>query len=286
MANNLGLNTSGTTNTNSYKVGRGILYAALLPTSLSLTAGLAWRDLGNAPSLSITTTTEKIEHPSSRAGLKVIDKTIITQQKEEIKFSLEEINEQNMTLLLTGTASAPTNSAIAGFTKWTMIPATSLAVNTWYDIYNASGVRAFDVAANKIAMETTNGTPVVLTADTDYTLDRTMGRVFIKDTAVITTAIGGVEGIAVTLTADASASPLRQISGLSTTPGAYALKFIGENAATGDKEEIVWHQVTLYADGEFGLISDDVAKMNFTATAQQNSYTGKTMTRTTVTTPR
>lgn len=286
MPNSLGQNTTGTTNTSSYKVGRGILYAALLPTSLSLTAGLAWRDLGNAPSLSIATTTEKIEHPSSRSGLKITDKTIITQQKEEIKFSLEEVNEQNMTLLLTGTASAPTNSAIAGFTKWTMIPAASLAVNTWYDVYNSSGVRSFDVAANKIALETTNGTPVSLTADTDYTLDRTMGRVFIKDTSVITTAISGTEGIAVTLTADASASPLRQISGLSTTPGAYALKFIGENAATGDKEEIVWHQVTLYADGEFGLISDDVAKMNFTATAQQNSYTGKTMTRTTVTTPR
>ena len=56
-----------------------------------------------------------------------------------------------------------------------------------------------------------------------------------------------------------------------------ALKFISENPAAGDHQyEFQFHQVSLKAEGDFGLISDEFTTMGFTAIAERNETAGGT----------
>ena len=53
----------------NYTLGKGILYFDRYNPDTGTYSG--WRDLGNAPSFSFTVNIEKLEHFSSRGGLRV-----------------------------------------------------------------------------------------------------------------------------------------------------------------------------------------------------------------------
>ena len=62
-----------------------------------------------------------------------------------------------------------------------------------------------------------------------------------------------------------------QVQGLTKTVIAGALKFVMQNPANANQQyEFVFWKVQLAADGDFGLITDDVTKMSFKGDAQSN----------------
>jgi hypothetical protein len=94
-------------NTDNYTLGKGVVYFDQLVSSVYQ----GERDLGNAPSFTFNIALEKLEHYSSRGGLKAKDKEIISQITPGLAFTLDEVNKENMALLTLGDTSVETQAA-------------------------------------------------------------------------------------------------------------------------------------------------------------------------------
>lgn len=265
-----GPNTTGKPRTEDYNLGRGAIYFSELVNSLPV----IYRHLGNAPEFNLSIEVETLEHTSSLEGLASVDKEVILSQKLTLAVTLDELSNENLALLFSGAKATHTNVAVAGFTIRTLIPNAYLQVNTYYEIKNSAGERAYDVRTADLALATSAGSPVALVAGTDYELDETQGMIFIKDTSVITTAIagGGSNGnITAVLTANAGANAVSEVRGLTQTNVRGALKFVSKNPANNDKQtEYQFHQVSLKAEGDFSLIGNEFTTMSFTGVAEKN----------------
>lgn len=76
----------------NYFIGKGII--KFTPT------GGAKRDLGNAPEVEITPSLEKLDHFSSRAGIKKKDRSAPVQAGTTIRIVLDEITAENLGMVM------------------------------------------------------------------------------------------------------------------------------------------------------------------------------------------
>lgn len=99
----------------NYHIGKGIV-------SFKEEGGSSFVDLGNAPSFVWEPTIEKLEHFSSREGVKTKDFTAVTQVGATITLTLDEITPENLALFTLGdntggTIEAFKNTEITGDIK-------------------------------------------------------------------------------------------------------------------------------------------------------------------------
>ena len=258
-------NLTGLPNTGDYTLGRGIVYESGINTSTEKPDLNGWRDLGNSTEFNVSLETEKLEHKSSRAGLQVVDKEVVLSQKMTINFSLDELNDENVASFLSGETATHTNPAIAGYSV-TVLSAT-VVLGRWYGLVNTAGERAYDLETGDILLEKTTG-PVTLVENTDYTLDLKNGRAFILSTA---SNIAAGDSLQVTVTAEATASPVEEVRGMTQGNLIRAVKFIGENPANSNKQrEYQFHKVTLASEGDLSLIGDEYSIMAFSGTVESS----------------
>lgn len=87
-------------NPENYTLGKGVLYF----NRKDLISGIyqGERDLGNAPAFSFNVALEKLDHSSSRGGIKSKDKEIISQMTPGLTFTLDEVTKENLSLLTLG----------------------------------------------------------------------------------------------------------------------------------------------------------------------------------------
>jgi hypothetical protein len=263
------INTTGVPSPKEYQIGGGKLYLATL-----LASGLpgAFRHVGNVPSITLTVATETYEHNSSTTPTPVQDYSAITKISSSGKFTLENKNAENLALFLLGTTAAYTNPAIAGFSSTPLVGAGNLVKNSYYQVMTAAGLPAFDLDSSKITLTTTNATPVTLVLNTDYTVDAMTGMIFIKDTAAITTAISGNEGINCVLAADAGASLVDQVKVLTDTSKKVAARLVQYNSGDDDKVSIIdFHKIALSADGDLNLITSEVDGLPMAFQVEENT---------------
>lgn len=266
-----GSNSTGAPNTNDYNLGRGIVYFA------ALTNGIPgpYRDLGNAPEFSISVEVEKLEHQSSRAGLRIVDKEVVISQKMGLSLTIDELNFENLALFFSGSRTAGiTNPANAAAQAQAEMIA-SVVLGQWYDILDPDGSgdysskRAYGFVSGH-ALTFKNGTApgtTVLVAGTDYEVDLDLGRVRFLPTAVNITA---GEPVDVQWSSNA-AGPVDEVKALTSSATTGALKFVSINPAAGDhKTEYQFHQVALSAEGDFSLIGDEFTTMQLTGAAEAN----------------
>ncbi len=100
-------------NVQNYHIGKGIL-------SFKEAGGAAtFVDLGNAPSFTYEPTIDKVEHFSSREGVKTKDFTAITQVGATIKIQLDEITGLNLSFfaLAEMDETTPGSVILSGLTK-------------------------------------------------------------------------------------------------------------------------------------------------------------------------
>jgi hypothetical protein len=99
-------------NVQNYHIGKGIV-------SFKEVDGLEFVDLGNAPSFVYTPTVEKVEHFSSREGVKTKDFTAITQVGATIKMQLDEITGLNLSFFALAEAdeTVPGEITLDGLSK-------------------------------------------------------------------------------------------------------------------------------------------------------------------------
>jgi len=264
-----GINTSGKHNTEDYLIGRGKVFFATLDAN---GYPQAWRDVGNVPEINLTVESEIYDHFSSREGLRERDLRIVLQQDLDMSFVLEDINMNNLSVFFSGSTEEYTNPGIAGFVDAVIINDDEIVVNSWYDIVDGDHNRVFGLTAtNALVIETTNGTPVALVLDTDYTLNSVNGMIFLNDTATVQTAISGSEGLTATVTADVAATTVDKVNVLSATELNVAIKVESINAEGGKVDIYEFHKVTIASDGDFALISDEAAQLPLTGGAEKNA---------------
>ena len=96
----------------NYHIGKGII-------TFKETGATVAADLGNAPSFLYTPTVTKLEHFSSREGVKTKDFTAITQVGAMVKFTLDEITAENLAMfaLADMDTTVPGEITLSGLTK-------------------------------------------------------------------------------------------------------------------------------------------------------------------------
>ncbi len=269
----VGRQNSGEPSPLEYNLGGGKVFLAELEDTGQ---PKNFRKVGNTPEFTVTVTTESYEHFSTQEGTPTQDLSVIINSGGSVGFSLENFSAENLALFLLGESSTYTNPGIAGFTDSPFVPASAGAIVKfgYYQVANAAGNAVFGITStNSLLVKTTNGTPVTLTLDTDYTVDALSGMIKILDTAVIDTAIAGDEGLTCTLTADAAATVVDLVTMLETIEQDFALRFEGVNAADSSKNSY-WdfHKLSLASNGDANLISAEAGALPMTGEVEANDF--------------
>jgi hypothetical protein len=99
-------------NVANYHIGKGIV-------SFKETGASVYTDLGNAPSFTYTPTIEKLEHFSSREGVKTKDFTAVTSVGATITLTLDEITGLNLSFFALAEQGTDTdnNITLSGLSK-------------------------------------------------------------------------------------------------------------------------------------------------------------------------
>jgi hypothetical protein len=86
----------------NYYIGKG-------KVEIMLAGDSTWRDVGNVPVFEFTPNLTKLDHYSSRNGVKKKDRVAVTEKSGTIKMQMDEFTTQNMALALMGAVGS--NSA-------------------------------------------------------------------------------------------------------------------------------------------------------------------------------
>ena len=104
--------TLNSPNTDNYRIGKGIL-------RMKMPGDIAPVDLGNAPEIELTLNIERLDHFSSRAGVRSKDRSVILEQGGTLRVVLEEFTARNLSLALMGTRNEtdPANVTVGVLTE-------------------------------------------------------------------------------------------------------------------------------------------------------------------------
>ena len=264
----MALNSTGLANPANYVLGRGVVMIARLDANGDPGP---FRDLGNAPSFSITGAAQTVEHQSSRHSLALIDRKIVTSQALTCAFELDEVQDfGNLADWLLGEAGRSANGYASGNASPVVVAADSAGsiaplLGKHILLYDDDGVRAYNVATADLALVTTETSPVTLVDGTDYILDSENGSVFIvADSDALATAAAADKGFTYELTADGAQANVDRANAFSKSSLEVAVRFVLENAADdANQSELLLPKVTLSSDGDLSMIGKDFATMKF-----------------------
>ena len=86
----------------NYFIGKGVL--------VFVPEGGSPRDLGNAPAFSVTPEIEKLDHFSSRSGVRTKDRSVAVETSGTVNITLDEITTDNLALALFGLSPVAANT--------------------------------------------------------------------------------------------------------------------------------------------------------------------------------
>ena len=261
-----GINTTGTPNTADINLGRGAIYFAALDPTTQKPLGL--RHLGNCTALNRTVELDTLPHYSSRAGTRYLDREVVLTQGVKVGVTLDELNYQNISLFLAGTAvAAVTNPSRTSVTDQQISAAAYKGHH--YQMLNSSGEHLMDCDGTVVVKSGSGavGAAATLTLGTDYTVDRKWGMIFLLSTGA------HVEGhkLWFSYATTSTEKAYDKVDLLTQTKVSGFLRFISINAANSDKQQVLdLHSVNLKADGEMPLIGDEFSTLTFTGAAERN----------------
>ena len=134
---------ANTPSPDNYTLGRGQVYFSRLLSDGSYDG---FRDLGNAPNFNINVALEKLDHFSSRSGLKAKDKSVIVQVTPAASFVLDEINEENLAMAFMANAEA-----VAQVADDEVVVTITKSKKDRYFVLNNRNVGVFQVAFSNLA---------------------------------------------------------------------------------------------------------------------------------------
>lgn len=233
----------------NYVLGRGKLFFERFADNVTVSKG-AFRYIGSTSQVTMTAANETLDHFSTEGGLRVKDRSVLLQQDLGGSFVTTNIDDDNVALLLLGTAGADTLGALSGQSE------------TFQDVvlgtYQQIGVtEAKPEGIGNINVLTAVAGADTLVAGTDYTIDQKTGMLYWMEGADNLT-----DGDDVTITYSTTAGKRSRIinAGLEIFG---ALKYVADNQHGTDRDK-VWPYIKLMPSGDFQLKgSEDWQQITF-----------------------
>ena len=268
-----GVNRTGLPDSNNVWLGRGSLEYAPLDTTTGKPTH--FRHLGNVTSLTVSIDSETLTHKSSRSGVAQIDREIVLSQKVNIGFTLDHTTDfDNLAQFLSGTASKDqANAARSGGSVTGQLIHADAQLGRTYELRDANGGRLYDLRTDNPALlvlkqhATTLGSATNLTEGTDYTVDRVWGTI----TLLSTGSFVNLNMLWFDYTRQGTEQLIDVVDMLTTSKLSGFLRYKGINPANADKKILVdFHSVSVKADGEVNLISEEFSELTFSGVAERN----------------
>jgi hypothetical protein len=207
-------------------------------------------DLGNCPEFSFNVSIEKLEHYSSRGGLRAKDKEVISQVSPGVSFTLDEISPDNLALLTLADIEAIVQTA-------------QTVVDEQPGPAYAGKMLALEfrnIEASGVSVET--AADVTLVEGTDWAIDTTLkddkiGRIRILDTYT------GVDADMVKVSYTAPETTYTLLKALKQTAIEGFMRFVSDNPVGNQQELQIW-RVSLTPSGDTAMIGDDWSTLAFT----------------------
>lgn len=245
-------------NTDNYSLGKGVIY---FNEKGSDGVYRGERDLGNAPSFAFNIALEKLDHFSSRGGLKSKDKQVISQITPGITFTLDELNKENLAML-----------SLADVVEVDQVGAAIVAEEHAAKIGKRIVLAARGISSVVVKDKTTG--LITYVAGTDYLIDTTLkddviGRIYIVPGGAIATAVAAAEAtvppveFVVEVDYTSATVSYTQIQAFKNTQMEGELRFVSDNPAGTQMELQVW-RVALSPAGDTSFIGDDWSTLGFT----------------------
>jgi len=236
---------------NNYTLGRGELFFGKFKTGTQASVGEYY--FGDTKELSLTTSSETLDHFSSDYGMKEKDATVTLQTTRSGAFKTESIKPENLSFFFLGTKEIVATVAAASQTS-IIAPADVVQGYTYQlgvSAANPSGINKVDTVVVKNTI-----TPTTIYAlNVDYSVDPGTGRVTVLEGGAITDGTGITIGFGI-----AASSRSRIISGNQVIEG--ALRYISHNAQ-GEQRNYFMPRVKITPDGDFALKGDTWQELGF-----------------------
>lgn len=202
------------------------------------------RDLGNAPAFSFNLALEKLEHFSSRGGLKSKDKEIISQITPGLTFTLDEVNKENLALL----------------TMATLNEVTQTGGNITAETHTAYEGRRINLLYRDISAVTISG----YTSPADYIIDTTLKDDVIGRIYIVPAADGGTitDGSSIDVDYTYGSITYTEVEAFNETVIEGRLRFVSDNPV-GTQQELEAWRVSLTPSGDTAMIGDDWSTLGF-----------------------
>lgn len=241
--------------TDNYTLGKGIVYFD--QKDLATGNYMGERDLGNAPSFTFNVAIEKLEHYSSRGGLRAKDKEIISQITPGIAFTLDEVNKDNLALLTLGDINT-VEQAEGDVTAESHVAHLGMRIQLSYR----------DISAVTITNASQTDTPLV--SGTDYTIstdakDDQIGRILILENASNVS-----EGDNLDVAYTYGTITYYEIRAFANSQLEGFMRFVSDNPAGTQQELEIW-RVSLTPSGDTAMIGEDWSTLGFTGEILKDS---------------
>jgi len=245
--------------TDNYTLGKGIVFFDEKNLSTGVYAGE--RDLGNAPAFSFNIALEKLDHYSSRGGLKAKDKEIISQITPGVTFTLDEVNTANMALLTLGDVVEVVQAGATITDEVVVCGALGNRIQVSERMISA--VIVADDAVPTITYVAGPASNPLANYYIDTALkDDSIGRILIHlDQSGCASSI--VEGQDLYIDFTSGAYTYTEVRAFANTQIEGRLRFVSDNPAGGQQELEIW-RVSLTPSGDTSLIGDDWSTLGFT----------------------
>lgn len=245
-----------TPNADNYTLGKGVIYFNRKDMATGEYTGE--RDLGNAPEFSFNIALEKLEHFSSRGGLKAKDKEIISQITPGITFTLDEIDAANLALLTLADVEEVVQAG-ANITLEEHVAHLGMRVNL-----AERGISAVVVSDDNVGTITyVAGAEGVGNYQIVESLsDDKIGRIYInKDQSGAANPMTDGQDIFVDYTS--AAVTYTKIKAFAQTQVEGELRFVSDNPVGNQMELEIW-RCSLTPSGDTAMIGDDWSTLGFT----------------------
>lgn len=151
--------------TETYYYGQGRIFLAERDASTGVPGAYRW--VGDVSAFSIKLAVEKVEHKESYSGQRALVRSFPIGKSATIDMTLHQVDTDNLSLTLNGTTTTT-----AGGTATNEALPTGMANGQSASLANPG-------VSSVVITDSTSGTPLTLTAGTDYTVDEGVGRVTI-----------------------------------------------------------------------------------------------------------
>ena len=233
--------------TDNYTLGKGVVFFDRIDPATGLYTGE--RDLGNAPTFEYTVALSKLDHYSSRGGLKTKDAQVISEITPGCAFSLDECTKENIALLTLGNLTKVTQTSGSVPAE---IRTAHLGMRLSLANRGVSSVVVKDAATGLITY----------VAGVDYLIDTALnddkiGRILILPGGTIT------EAESLTIAYTKAATTYYTIDSFANTRTEGRLRFVSANPIGNNMELQIW-RVSLTPNGNTAMIGDQWSTLGFT----------------------